>query len=243
MRKYMEIARNISEKIFYKDFKKQLPSENELMAQYQVSRNTIRNAIAILANHGIVKRVQGSGYFINQQLINNNELMLMASKDGIHPTRPQSYEDKNTILKKLKTKILSFKTLKANELTAEALGCELGADLYYIERLRYFNDELFCLEKTYYLKKVVPYLDEKICQGSIFEFIQKQFNIEVNDADEFIKMTYTDKKDSEKLNIPAKTPNVQITEINYLRNNIAFNYSIINYFNSDISFYNHVTCL
>lgn len=243
MRKYMEIARNISEKIFYKDFKKQLPSENELMAQYQVSRNTIRNAIAILANHGIVKRVQGSGYFINQQLINNNELMLMASKDGIHPTRPQSYEDKNTILKKLKTKILSFKTLKAKELTAEALGCELGADLYYIERLRYFNDELFCLEKTYYLKKVVPYLDEKICQGSIFEFIQKQFNIEVNDADEFIKMTYTDKKDSEKLNIPAKTPNIQITEINYLRNNIAFNYSVINYFNSDISFYNHVTCL
>lgn len=86
MRKYMEIARNISEKIFYKEFKKQLPSENELIDQYHVSRNTIRNAISILANHGIIKRVQGSGYFINQQLINNDELMLMASKDGIHPT-------------------------------------------------------------------------------------------------------------------------------------------------------------
>lgn len=44
MRKYMEIARNISEKIFYKEFKKQLPSENELIDQYHVSRNTIRNA-------------------------------------------------------------------------------------------------------------------------------------------------------------------------------------------------------
>lgn len=152
MRKYMEIARNISEKIFYKEFKKQLPSENELIDQYHVSRNTIRNAISILANHGIIKRVQGSGYFINQQLINNDELMLMASKDGIHPTRPQSYEDKCTILKKLKTKILSFKLLQANKQNAETLGCELGADIYYIERLRYFNNELFCLEKTYYLK-------------------------------------------------------------------------------------------
>lgn len=243
MRKYMEIARNISEKIFYKEFKKQLPSENELIDQYHVSRNTIRNAISILANHGIIKRVQGSGYFINQQLINNDELMLMASKDGIHPTRPQSYEDKCTILKKLKTKILSFKLLQANKQNAETLGCELGADISYIERLRYFNNELFCLEKTYYLKKLVPYLDEKICQGSIFEFIQKQYKIEVNDADEFIKMSYTNETDSKKLSIPVNTPNVQITEINYLRNNVAFNYSIINYFTSDISFYNHVTCL
>ena len=205
----MEIARNISEKIFYKEFKKQLPSENELIDQYHVSRNTIRNAISILANHGIIKRVQGSGYFI----------------------------------KKLKTKILSFKLLQANKQNAETLGCELGADIYYIERLRYFNNELFCLEKTYYLKKLVPYLDEKICQGSIFEFIQKQYKIEVNDADEFIKMSYTNETDSKKLSIPVNTPNVQITEINYLRNNVAFNYSIINYFTSDISFYNHVTCL
>lgn len=99
------------------------------------------------------------------------------------------------------------------------------------------------LGKNLLSKKLVPYLDEKICQGSIFEFIQKQYKIEVNDADEFIKMSYTNETDSKKLSIPVNTPNVQITEINYLRNNVAFNYSIINYFTSDISFYNHVTCL
>ena len=73
MRKYMEIARNISEKIFYKEFKKQLPSENELIDQYHVSRNTIRNAISILANHGIIKRVQGADILsISNSLIMTN---------------------------------------------------------------------------------------------------------------------------------------------------------------------------
>jgi len=41
-----------------------LPSENELSAQFQVSRQTVRHAIDVLEQQKLVSRVQGSGTFV-----------------------------------------------------------------------------------------------------------------------------------------------------------------------------------
>jgi GntR family transcriptional regulator len=44
----------------------QLPSEPELAAAYSVSRATVREALQSLENEGFVRRVHGSGTFVNQ---------------------------------------------------------------------------------------------------------------------------------------------------------------------------------
>jgi len=44
-----------------------LPSEPELMAQFGVGRSTIREAVRILANSGLVKVRQGSGTYVESQ--------------------------------------------------------------------------------------------------------------------------------------------------------------------------------
>jgi GntR family transcriptional regulator len=44
----------------------QLPSEPELAAAYSVSRATVREALQSLENEGVVRRVHGSGTFVNQ---------------------------------------------------------------------------------------------------------------------------------------------------------------------------------
>src|SRR5260221_8638072 len=44
-----------------------LPSEPELMRQFGVGRSTIREAIRILANTGLVSVQQGSGTFVESQ--------------------------------------------------------------------------------------------------------------------------------------------------------------------------------
>ncbi len=41
-----------------------LPSENELVEQFQVSRQTVRKALSVLEEEGIVKRVKGSGTYL-----------------------------------------------------------------------------------------------------------------------------------------------------------------------------------
>lgn len=44
----------------------QLPSENELSAQFNVSRITIKNALSSLVEEGLIYRIQGKGTFISE---------------------------------------------------------------------------------------------------------------------------------------------------------------------------------
>ena len=51
-----------------------LPSENQLAKKFDTSRLTVKNALEILVNMGLVKRYQGKGSFANMEKIKGNTL-------------------------------------------------------------------------------------------------------------------------------------------------------------------------
>lgn len=63
--KYQMVASALENDILKGNFQanEKLPTEEELMHRFQVSRNTIRRALKILADEGYVYQVQGSGLF------------------------------------------------------------------------------------------------------------------------------------------------------------------------------------
>lgn len=105
MPKYLELVSWIQEQI---ETKKLLPgqklhSENELSEMFGLSRQTVRHAISVLENDGVLKRVQGSGTYINQNFAENlsgrNRIaVIMTYIDGyIFPRTIQALE--NTFFK------------------------------------------------------------------------------------------------------------------------------------------------
>ena len=58
-----------------------LPTEQQLMNQFGVSRQTVRNALEILTNDGLIQRRQGSGSVILEQKANsdNNSIAIVIS--------------------------------------------------------------------------------------------------------------------------------------------------------------------
>ena len=69
---YIQLADSISEYITKNQLLPgdALPSENELIAQFSVSRITVRNAVQRLNTEGIVKKIHGKGVFVSEQKYN-----------------------------------------------------------------------------------------------------------------------------------------------------------------------------
>jgi GntR family transcriptional regulator len=68
---YQQIADRLRRAINDGELKpgEQLPSERELMERYEVSRNTVRLALGLLANEGIVATTQGRGTFVRDRVM------------------------------------------------------------------------------------------------------------------------------------------------------------------------------
>ncbi len=63
---YRNIMKDLKERIQVNEFaSKKLPDERSLSESYGVSRSSIKRALNVLANQGIIFKKRGSGTFIN----------------------------------------------------------------------------------------------------------------------------------------------------------------------------------
>lgn len=67
MAKYQDIAEEIKQKILREEYEVNttIPSEFKLQEIYDVSRHTIRQAIAVLVNEGYLRKEKGSGTYVD----------------------------------------------------------------------------------------------------------------------------------------------------------------------------------
>lgn len=229
--KYKKVAFEISRQIADGKYTDKLPSEAELVEKYNTSRNTIRNAMDALFEQGLIKRVQGSGYFINVPLHRDGYFMNIAGKNGLGSL------GKRTIIK---SKVNALKVIPAGKEIAAHLDCDPDDQVYYVSRLRFSNKDLVSLEHAYYLKQQVPYLNKEICEDSIFSFIVENYDIEVTNADEYVSVYSLGENEAQESKQPVGTPTLKIEEINCTKNEHPFNYSNSFYFQKGMTVYMHI---
>lgn len=69
--KYSKLMEDLREKMMSGEIQAgdRLPSENELSAQYQVSRQTVRKALSVLQNEGYIYAEHGRGTFCSERVL------------------------------------------------------------------------------------------------------------------------------------------------------------------------------
>ena len=69
--KYRRIAEELQNSILEGKFdeSRALPTEFKIAAQYNVSRQTVRQALSVLAESGMIEKRQGSGSYIRQPAV------------------------------------------------------------------------------------------------------------------------------------------------------------------------------
>lgn len=117
-----------------------IPSERQLVETYNLSRITVRNAIAECVNQGKLKKVHGKGTFVvNRRIVQNLKNVYSFSEEMKKQGKVSS------------TKVNCCIVIDASETVAKNLGVKINSAVIFLERLRFAgNDKPIIIEKSYF---------------------------------------------------------------------------------------------
>ncbi len=159
-----------------------LPTEEALAKDYDVSRITIRQALADLEKEGFIKREAGRGTFVSDRRIFSNTFRLEGSLGDLI-----SMGLTTTI------KVLTLATIKASASEADFLRVNLGDPLVRCTRLRLHGGTPFSYIVNHVPGELVKNLSADAWKkGSILRQIETELGIPMGDADQTISASLAD---------------------------------------------------
>ena len=112
-----------------------LPPESELIAQYEVSRTTVRQVLDMLVNEGLIYRQRGRGTFVAHPTVEQSLVRIISFTDDMRQRGCMPG-----------TQVLFSGLVPAPAEIAEKLEIEEGAELARLDRLRLADGEPMSIE-------------------------------------------------------------------------------------------------
>lgn len=212
---YQVIENDIKDKIQKGELKHgdMIHSENELKDMYFVSRMTVRQALNNLVNEGYLYRHKGKGTFVNNIKIEKKMQGLIGFT-----------EEMRRMNKRVRSKIITFDTMKADDEIASKLFLKSGDDVYSIERIRYGDDIPVLFERLYIPVSIFKDMDQKIMESSFYEYIENQLNIKISYCIQTLEAKSSNPRVSEMLEIQKSSPVLFMTRNTFLDRGFPFEY-------------------
>lgn len=199
---YRSVMRDIKQKILDNKYQgMRLPDERSLSEIYQVSRSSIKRALGVLAQQGIIFKKRGSGTFINPLYLKNQSLF---HYEGSNLGVTDSFQVDG---KKQGIKLLDYQVVPASKDVQEELFLNDNDFVYQIKRLRLIDDQPFMIETGFIPIRITPTLSPEVVNGSIFNYLEDMMGKRVtksfmtigvspstNEDQDLLKLNETDRK-------------------------------------------------
>jgi GntR family trehalose operon transcriptional repressor len=145
-----------------------LPTEMELIDQFDCSRNTVRRAINELSKDGYVKSVKGKG------------VILLESRESIElPIGNLLGLQELHLKKKFTTSVVNFSKVTIDDSLSKKTALKLNTEVYHLHRIRFYDNEPIILDINYFNTDVVKDLTIEIAQNSVYEYIEKELHTKI----------------------------------------------------------------
>lgn len=219
MLKYEKIAFDIKEDILSEKYKpnEQLPFEKELCEKYNVSKMTVKKALDLLVNDGLIIKRRGSGTFVKD--ITEKEIQRIIEKKQFSGLTTTSIGHKVT------SKVLEFKIINATKEIADILKIEEDEFIYFVHRVRYVDDKAVVIEKTYIPLNLIPGMKLADVKKSIYGYIKDKLGLNIQSAHSTVRAMKSDELDRKYLNLEKDDPILEVERVAYLDNGKVFEYS------------------
>ena len=183
------------------DVGSKLPSEGELAEKFQLNRNTIRHAISVMVQQGLLEKQKGVGTFVRRKkpLAPVRQLSKMTSFiDDFELDSRNSLEAESQIISQ--EKIIPYAEIAA------ALDIPAGEFAIKIERVRIADKTPFLYEIQYYsFEKFNSLLDIQI-SGSMYQILIEKYGVDLDHSIRTLQAVRPSKDIASKLMISRDIP-------------------------------------
>ncbi|MDF7639370.1 GntR family transcriptional regulator [Lactobacillus sp. ESL0791] len=198
---YRKVISDLENKIDSMRANDQLPSERQLLTDYDVSRNTIRLALKDLEDRGVIYRLHGKGTFVAGRYLNKLNIggMYSFSEDTSRYGRTATTQNKKLEL------------VVPNHNISDQLNLQEEDKTYRLIRLRLADDEPMIYSKTYLPEKLFP--DLKITDlenDTLYSVLKKKYNQRSVMAFEDVQAVSLDDEASASLHEKVGSPSLKI---------------------------------
>ncbi len=219
MSKYISISDEIRERIKsgYYPVDQMMPDEHSLCREFNCSRMTMKRALDILAQEGMIYRKRGHGTFIIQSSMQNHNVNVISDETvGLSNLMKDQ---------KIVSKVIEFGIQFPSEEIAKNLSISMNTPVYHIIRLRIVEDEPYVLEETYMPSNLIPDINEDVLHDSIYHHIENTLNLKIGGAHRKIRAAKSNELDQQYLHCGEHDPILEVEQIGHLDIGIPFEYS------------------
>ena len=173
------------------------PTDRELVDDYGVSRQTVRDAVRRLREEGFVTRERGRGSFVQPRTI---EQSLGALYSLFRSIEDQGFEQ---------TSVVRTLERRVNAEAAERLELPAGAPLVFLERVRLADDEPVAVDCSWLPAEVAGGLVEAadaLSHGALYEVLAERCGLVLTGGWERIRPELPTPEQADLLAVPTDRP-------------------------------------
>ena len=182
----------------------QLPSENQLAERFEVNRHTLRRAIDLLVQDGLVVRRRGIGLFVLEPLVDY----------PLKPTTRLSANLRHTGREGDRKPLRRF-VQNAPENIARRLEIPTGTSVMCLDFLILTEGASLSLATHYFALEPWRKIYEAFTgEGSLHDFIQREYGVELYRSKSLISSGLPSDKDASALLVPRNLPLITVKSVN-----------------------------
>lgn len=197
----------------------QLPTEDQLIQRFAVSRTTVRKAVENLVARGLVEIRRGKGTFVTEPKLTQ----ALTGLSGF-------VEDMEALGRRATARLLDKRPVPATEDVARQLGVARGAMVYRIERVRLADGVALSFDETY-----LPLdIGEKVASNDleaepIFDLLELRYDLPLIEAEYQLEAVIADERVALALGIAAGSPIFLIERTSYTEGQRPVDYEKLYY--------------
>ena len=150
-----------------------IPSENEMVKAFGVSRVTVRQALNDLQKEGLLFKIHGKGTFVTRAKAVQSLMRVEGFGEAMSGAGHETF-----------SRLLSHRVLRAGRLRAARLGISEASAVMEIRRLRYLDRDPISLDVTYVPLAIGKRLiKEDLAHRDVFAILDNDYGIPLERAE------------------------------------------------------------